>query len=76
MDGAYEENGNRKTQSRDGMASAGQTTESVNNVYLPSHAWVSVAVIVNYVWPRIVWSYFHICSLALWNDRNKIMAVI
>lgn len=66
----YENNSNLQAISWDNcMASASQTTKSVDNIDLPSHAWVGVAVIVHHIWPRIVRSYFHVGSLPLWNKR-------
>ncbi len=67
-----EENGDRKDESwDDGMAGTSQTTESVDNIDLPSHAWVSEAMIINHIRPRIIGPNFHIGSLSLWNHKEK-----
>jgi hypothetical protein len=69
----YEENSNWKDESwDDGMAGTGhQATESVDNIDLPSHARVSVTVIVNHIWPRIIGPNFHVGSLAVWNHKKN-----
>ena len=69
-DEAYEQQDKRGTSRRTSCSGKAekrawsQSSKTIDNIDFPSHAWVSVAMIIDDIWPRVVWSQFHICWLA------------